>query len=394
MIPVLYDKHYLVNHPYIYDYSFRASQLETDGYGALVDCDSCTVREERNGEYELKLKYLPFGKNFEYIEAGCVVLAVPAPHKDPQPFRIHTVTKNLNGSIDVEANHISYDLLYEVCGAFSAVGVQQAMTQLKNSIIYTYGGTSFSTKKTLFNFWTDKTDDTLYAVPASDPWPARKVLLGTEGSILDVYGGEYEFDKNTVKLHEARGKNRGVVVEYGKNLTSFTSETSYQNVYDVVIPWLKYEVEEQEWHYIADPVTAADVGITSATPLYWATKALDCSEKIKDPQKKTEAQLETALRNLGIKWLKQNKAGQMKQNLNVNLILLSDTEQFKSISNLEEVNLCDTVTIRHGKFGITATAKVIETEYDALNERYKKVVIGTAKQKFASTISLIKNREA
>lgn len=44
----------------------------------------------------------------------------------------------------------------------------------------------------------------------------RACLGGTEGSVLDVWGGEYEWDMFDVILHSKRGKDNGVVIEYGK----------------------------------------------------------------------------------------------------------------------------------------------------------------------------------
>ncbi len=51
------------------------------------------------------------------------------------------------------------------------------------------------------------------------------------------YGGEYEGDNTTVKLHSQRGTDRGVTIRYGKNLTDLTQEESCAEVYTGVYPY-------------------------------------------------------------------------------------------------------------------------------------------------------------
>ena len=58
------------------------------------------------------------------------------------------------------------------------------------------------------------------------------MLGGVEGSLLDLFGGEYEYDNFTVHLKSSRGADNGVVVEYGKNLTQLTDVYEVKDVYD------------------------------------------------------------------------------------------------------------------------------------------------------------------
>lgn len=65
----------------------------------------------------------------------------------------------------------------------------------------------------------------------------RAVLGGKEGSVLDVWGGEYEWDMFDVILHSKRGKDNGVVIEYGKNLTSLEQDNDFSSVYTHLLPY-------------------------------------------------------------------------------------------------------------------------------------------------------------
>ncbi|MBR3003992.1 MAG: phage tail protein, partial [Lachnospiraceae bacterium] len=62
----------------------------------------------------------------------------------------------------------------------------------------------------------------------------RECLGGWEGSVLDVFRCEYEWDNLTVKMYARRGADNGVRIAYGKNLTDFVQEQNNENVYDGV----------------------------------------------------------------------------------------------------------------------------------------------------------------
>ena len=61
-----------------------------------------------------------------------------------------------------------------------------------------------------------------------------------DGSLLDTYGGEYEWDGYTTLLHAHRGADNGVRIVYGKNLIDFQMERSIENVITGVHPYWKH----------------------------------------------------------------------------------------------------------------------------------------------------------
>lgn len=67
-----------------------------------------------------------------------------------------------------------------------------------------------------FDFWTDI--DSAAAFTITSPATVRGCLGGMDGSMLDTYGGEYEWDMYTALLHGHRGADHGVKIVYGKNL--------------------------------------------------------------------------------------------------------------------------------------------------------------------------------
>ena len=105
--------------------------------------------------------------------------------------------------------------------------------------------TSFKTKAAVenpFTFWTDKTTQAAFSVET--PASIRSLLGGSQGSILDVYGGEYEFDRWTVRLWNQRGQDSGVTIRYGKNLTDLQQDENISNVATGVYPYWKSAGED------------------------------------------------------------------------------------------------------------------------------------------------------
>lgn len=108
MIPCLYDS--------------KEMTFDHNGIGKLADAQSCTVTEKRNGSYELKLVCPSDGIHAERLEEGNIILAKPSDTGQSQPFRIYKVTTPIDGKLEVQAKHISYQLNFITISPFSAGG--------------------------------------------------------------------------------------------------------------------------------------------------------------------------------------------------------------------------------------------------------------------------------
>ena len=58
-------------------YAPEEKEYKTNGLGRLSDAISCTVTEERNGQYELHMVYPQNGIHFADIKNGCQIYCVP-----------------------------------------------------------------------------------------------------------------------------------------------------------------------------------------------------------------------------------------------------------------------------------------------------------------------------
>lgn len=342
-------------------YSETEKQFNHNGFGVLSDATSCVVTEERNGSFELELVYPITGIHYSEIKNNRIVVAKPNPIEEEQPFRIYQISKPMNGLITVNAAHISYDLSGIILSPFSASSVTEALAGIDDN----------SSTENPFTFWTDKSTVANFAVTV--PSSIRSIMGGNTGSLLDVYGGEYAYDKFVVRLYNQRGTNSGVTIRYGKNLTDINQEENIQNVYTGVYPY---------WTNTDGNIVQLPEKVINASGTYAVTRimALDLSQEFE------EAPTEEALRQKAEQYMDNNKIGVPRVSIDVSFLPLEQTEEYKNIALLERVSLCDTVTVQFEKLGVDATAKVIETVYDVLKERYTSVALGDAKTNIADTI--------
>lgn len=341
-----------------------ATTFTTNGLGGLSDCISCHVMEERNGEYTLEMEYPEGGAHFSEITNSAIIWAKLDAMRNYQAFRVYKITRPLNGKVKVLAQHISYQLSMIPCGPFTANTVGDALLGLKNH----------AAESCPFTFSTDKATSATYtlALPAS----IRSCLGGTKGSILDVYGGEYEFDNYTVHLWAARGQDRGVTLRYGKNITDVTQEENIANTVTGVYPY--YNSENGGYVELPEKVISAP---SAANYPYPRTVPLDCTNEF------DEAPTEAQLRSYATSYVAREGIGVPKVNIKVKFINLADTEEYADRAALERVCLCDTLTVIYEKLGVTTTAKVVRTDWDVLLERYRSIEVGDLKTSLASTIA-------
>ena len=364
----------------LYDHDEEA--FTSNGLGALPDAASCIVTEERNGEYEVEMEYPLTGSHFHDIQKRRILYVKPNPYDDPQPFRIYSITKPINGIVTVHAAHLSYDTSGSIVKLFpaDAGSASAAMSYLKN----------FSVPSTPFTFFTNVGKSGTMSVPK--PSSIRSLLGGSEGSILDTFGGEYLFDKWNISLLESRGADRGVTIRYGKNMTDLEQEENDTDFYTGVYPFWYSESED------GGLVTlSANNGIVNASGNYDFVKIMpldlsseDFSKETTDSEgnvttieKPTEAELLAAAE----KYISDNKIGIPKVSLDVSFVMLAQTEEYKDFARLETVKLCDTVTVEFEKLGVKTTAKCIKTVYNVLTGKYNSIELGEPKSSLAETVS-------
>ena len=330
-------------------------KFDHNGIGKLADAQSCTVTEKRNGSYELKLICPADGIHAEMLEEGNIILAKPSDTMQPQPFRIYKITTPIDGKLEVQARHISYQLNFITVSPFSVSGCAGAVQGLK----------SHAASDCPFSVWTDVASSAMFTV--SVPASFRNCLGGMDGSVLDTFGGEFEWDRYTVKFHRARGADHNVHIVYGKNLTDFKMEKSIENTITGVHP---YWVDNETQAVMELPEKV--VMVSRKTVPYQKITVLDCTSAFQ------EKPSEAALREYAQDYIDTTSLTEPEVDIKIDFIQLWNTPGYEDVVQAEQVSLCDTVHVYISKLGIEASSKVTETEYDSLLERYNSITLSNS----------------
>lgn len=335
-------------------YRETEEQFKTNGIGKLCDALSCFVTEKRNGSYELKLGYPSDGIHAEDLVEGNIILAKPAERTTAQPFRIYKITTPLTGLLEINARHIQYQENFITVSPFSAVGSQAAMAAISSHV----------TTACPFSFWTDIDSSATFTI--TSPATVRGCLGGMDSSLLDTYGGEYEWDMYTAKLHGHRGADHGVKIVYGKNLIDFKMERNIENMITGVHPYWKHS-EDGTLKELPEKVVTVE-----GERHYEKISVLDCTSQFE------EAPTDEQLRNYVKSYLKNTSLTEPDIDIKIDFAQLWQLPGYADIAEAERVSLCDTVHVYISKLSIEVSCKVTETEYDVLLERYKSITLSNA----------------
>ena len=355
MIPILYKE--------------DTTNFSTYGIGTLTDTISCEVTEERNGVYECVIKYPVTGVHFGEITKERIIKAKPNDTSNPQAFRIYRITTPLNGIVKIYAQHISYDLIgipVPICST-APMMPQLLVDQLFASALVPH------------NF-TFKTEYTLpQRCEIAKPKNLRAVLGGSGGSVLDVWGGEFEWDNFEVLHHKERGANNGVVIEYGKNLTKLEQDSDISEIYTDILPYAVSTDEEG----VESVVTLVEQTLPITKTTLKQKKIL--IKDFTDSFEMGESIHHNELRLKAKDYIANNPLGVETPSLTISFAALWKQPEYPAI--LERVSLCDTVTVKHIDYGVSVQQKVIKTVYDSLLERYTSITLGAVKSNFINEVS-------
>ena len=340
-------------------YAHDETAFTSAGLAILSDCISCTVEEELNGTYECEFEYPITGRHYDLIQEG---LIVGATHDDSgvlQPFEIYKRSAPIDGKVKFNAHHISYRLSKEVVMPFTASSLAGALTSIAANIV---GGTEF-----LFSTDIAAAGELKIDTPSA----VRAILGGEENTLLQVYGGEFEFDKFDVILHSQRGTATDVEIRYGKNLADMTQEIDESEAVNAIVPYWK----DSSGSTI---VTLPEVYIAHDADADLTMMPLDLTDQFNS--KPTVAQLRSKAEekfDAGKPWLPS-------ETIEVNFVALWQTDEYERYAELQRVHMGDSVSVYYPALGVIANGqRVVKTVYNTLLDRYDEITLNELKETLA-----------
>lgn len=389
MIPILYEK--------------NESAFTNNGLGRLRDCISCKVTEERNGIYECDFEYPVTGANYDLIQIGRIIgvthddyelttterligpltdeeldtitdeggLALTGERttdfttKDIQPFDIVSFSRPINGVVTFHAVHISYRQSYLTTNGTNINSLADAFDMLKNS-----------EPDNPFTYWTNKTSTGYMSSADGIPKTVRSFLGGAEGSILDAYGGEYEWDKWTVKLWGSRGEDRDFSIRYGVNMLKYDEDFDSSETYSSCIPYWKND----------SAIVIGDRQDCNGSTLTGRGECvpLDVSDKFEEQP--TKIQIEEMAASI----MATTQPFIPKQTIKVEFVRLQDSPEYAQYRNLLDCRLCDSINVIFPYYDTQARFKIVKTVWDVLQNRYESMELGDLSTTLAEALGIKK----
>lgn len=333
-------------------YESGETAFTSNGLGRLRDCVSCVVTEERNGLYECDFEYPITGANYDQIRLGRIIAVKHDDTNDLQPFDIVSYSKPINGVVTFHAVHISYRQSKLTAMGSNINSITDAFTMLAAAL-----------PENPFIYETDIESTAYMAAADGTPRSVRQFLGGVEGSILDAYGGEYEWDKFKVILHRARGTQRSLSVRYGVNMVEYNEDTDYSGTYTAVVPYWKN----------GDVIVIGSVVESGSVPYDGHANAVPLDLTDKFEAQPTTADLETE----ALSYMASHDAVLPSSSVSVSFIQLENSNEYEDLAPLLKCKLCDSIKVVFPYYNTSRYMKIVKTVYDVLLERYTSLELGT-----------------
>ena len=348
MIPILYDT--------------NETAFISNGLGRLRDAIEAKVVEERNGVYEVDFSYPVDGANFDLIKVGRIIGVTHDDTGDIQPFDIVSYERPIDGIVTFHCTHISYRQSYLTVTGSNINSLADAFTLFASA-----------EPNNPFSYETDKASTGYLSSADGLPKSVRSMLGGIEGSILDIYGGEYEWDKFRVVLHSARGVLRDFTIRYGVNMLDYEEKLDSSGTYSSCIPYWTDGTNS----VVGDRQVSQGATITGRGECV----PLDVSDKFES--RPTKAQVEA----MGLSIMNSKNPMLPSQNIHVEFVRLQDLG-YEGLKNLLTCRLCDSINVVFPSYNTTGTFKIVKTTWDVLADRYESMELGDLSVTLAEALGI------
>ena len=314
--------------------------------------------------------YIERGKCAATVEtqAGEVI---PSRTITEQSFRIYKVECD-NQNVIVSAKHISYDFngnaLFEC--KLPGVDVQTAIAILTGSLV------NPDDRRIVCNLSGGK---------ISEDWSFLKpinALLDPSGGLIKDLNVALIRDDGDFFLLDNSSPRQGITISYGANMLGVKWTRNIEGVVTRVLP--RANNGSDGYVYISGMYVDSPAISDYAYP---RIEVLDCHYSVGDEYEKadgtkvkwTEASIKTQMAEDASNRFNKDHADIPEYTLDVQFLLLGDTEEYRQYRGMQSVLLYDDVTIVTGPSGVTATAQVIEYEYNCLTLVYNAIRVGNVK---------------
>lgn len=371
--------------PRLYDAVASTKAYDNNGYGFFSTCSKCEVTEERNGAYSLSMIIAVNDPLADVAIVGMFIKAKANQYDSPQLFEINEIVRDSsNGTISINANHIKFLGLQNTVSNeghfYNSKWIQTpgyiVNELLKDSII----------ENNIFTFSSDITEKKEFDLSKASSQKFGDIFGNSEGSLLDVFGGEFHYNNFEIELLKSRGSDNGKKIMFGYNLSDYKQTMTNDTDYTHCIGYATFDTADSDGGSIT--LAGNPTIMTKNSIIFPKVKLIDFTEKLKnevgsDFKVRTDRSEDIDLMTeLLTYYSNEYVIFNGWSSPNVNIVITYKSE----IDKLQDVKLCDTVTVclsikkQSENSQITKTqsikSKITKVVYDSILERYTLIEVG------------------
>lgn len=361
------------NPVFIFSANDDENNYSTQGEGALPDLKYAKATGGLTDNVTLTMQYPVNGVNVEKLEENKILLATINEFQDMQRLRITSVKKSLSGrQYEVKAEPIFNDIRRYF---LPQVGNKEVVTT-PNGAWELVKGASIPKIPAKFNFLSDLTSQGTFYLEGVN---ALQAFGGTDGSMLDTFGGEYIRDNNTLHAYKRFGRENATALVYGKNITGLDMEVNTENIVIGIYPYAKTQSGSGEVTITLDEkILKYDTGDTFPNG---RIEPVDFSQSFNEDNPADKDKLRAVAETYMNQKVNYQKSTPLI-NVQVNFLELSHFSEYYNFQQLIKVGLGDTVTVYYPPLGVDVETRVIKYEYDVIKGQYSKLELGQVKANF------------
>lgn len=363
-------------------YSPNNKNFEMNGDMVLFP-EVCELEAELSGSWLINVSHpLDDEGRWKYITEEAV-LSVPTFMGDKQLYRIDEVDKS-----DTEVSAKAYPIFFDSANETFLMNLHLVGKNGQEALDEMTAGSKFSGKSNI------SSGGTAYFV--------RRNLMDAIGgsdepTFLGTWGGEPLYDNFTVIINERAGGDYGAQVRYGMNMEHANYKVSMTNTVTRIIP-VAYNGRLLSTGYVDSPLIAKYAKVYTKEIKFEDVKLLSDLSNSEDTEGiivcNTQDELDAALIE---KCNEQFNAGidLPAATIEVDMVALENTEEYKDFVDLVKVSLGDTVGCYNSNLDITTQARAIKIVWDCITNSIKSATLGDYKEnildKFGSTVDRIES---
>lgn len=334
----------------------------------------CTVTAELNGAWYMDIIHpLDEEGRWKYITEEAVI-AAPTFMGKKQLFRVDDMEKT-----DTEVTAKAYPVFFDSADDCFLFDVRPTGKNGQQALNKMTAGSKYSARSNITS------GSTAYFVRRN----LMDAINGEESpTFLERWGGEILFDNYTIIINEQVGADHGVEIRYGKNMAAVRYHVDMSQLVTRIVP-VAFNGRTMSEMYVDSSNISRYVRVYTKEMRFENIKMEEDAEGSEEADViicADQTELDTMLKEA---CMQQYASGidLPAVTIEVDLVELSNTEEYKDFQELETIGLGDTVHCYNRILELSTAARAVKIVWDCIYNEIQTVTLGSYEQNYFTGLS-------